>query len=137
MPQLGENFSARSVDSGGDALPTFDLRGQVQAGHVGIALALLADGCTFGDEQPGASALAVVGGGEFAGDIVHCAVARQGGHGDAVGQGQFAELHRIEQRNSHGFTLGWRGKTLRPGWQGAGITSGWRCPGVDGSDDTA
>jgi len=44
MPQLHHDLAARSVHGGCHLLPARDLLGRIQAGHIGIALALVADG---------------------------------------------------------------------------------------------
>ncbi|MOA14516.1 hypothetical protein D3C78_1346220 [compost metagenome] len=97
MPQLGHDAPARAVHGVGDPLPAFELLRPVQAGHIGIALALLADRRGFADQQAGAGALGIVGGHQGRGNGIGSAVARQRGHRHAVGQVQLAGTHRIEQ----------------------------------------
>ena len=58
MPELGDDFAALGMHGLGDFLPVPAAR-VVQAWHIGIALALLADGRGLGDQQTGAGALGV------------------------------------------------------------------------------
>jgi hypothetical protein len=90
VPELGHDLAAGRVHGARHGLPARDLLGRVQAGHVGVALALVADGGGFGDQQAGAGALGVVGRHQRGGHGVRRAVARERGHDDAVGELQVA-----------------------------------------------
>ncbi len=101
MPQLHHDLAACLVHGAGHFLPAVQLLGAVQAGHVGIALALGADGGGLRDDQARAGALRVVGGDQIGGNGLGRAVAGEGGHGNAVGQGDVTGLGGFEQ-GSHG-----------------------------------
>ena len=49
MPQLHDDFAASCVNAVGDTFPTIKLFSAVQAWHIGITLALVADGRRFCD----------------------------------------------------------------------------------------
>ncbi|MNS79694.1 hypothetical protein D3C72_1133550 [compost metagenome] len=102
VPQLHDDLAALGVHGVGHALPAFELFGAVEAGHVGVALALVADGGGFGDEQAGAGALGVVGGGDVGRDRVGRAVARERRHHDAVGELEVAGLDGVEKGGHRG-----------------------------------
>ena len=74
-----------------------ELLGAIQARHVGIALALVADGRGLGDQQAGAGALRVVLGHQRRGDRARRAGAGEGRHHDAVVQLQVACADGIEK----------------------------------------
>ena len=98
MPKLQEDPPASLVHGLRDLLPTGDLGVVVDAWGPGVALAFGADLAGFADDQAGVGALGVVAGVQFAGDIAwQAALAGQGRHHQAVGQGQGAELQRREQ----------------------------------------
>ena len=97
VPQLHHNFAVGLVDGLGHFFPAVELLGAVQAGHVGVALRLRADGGGFSDQQAGAGALGVVLRHQRGRDGVWGAVARQRCHRNAVGQLQATGLNGIEQ----------------------------------------
>jgi len=97
VPQLHHDLAALGVHGFGHALPAVELLGAVEAGHVGVALALVADGGGFGDEQARAGALRIVGGGDVGRNGVRRAVARERRHDDAVGELQVAGLYGVEK----------------------------------------
>ena len=97
MPELHDDLAARVVDCVGHFLPAGQLLRRIEAGNIGIALSLMADGRGFGHDQPGRGALSVVGDGQLAGNGIRRAVARERGHDDAVGKSQITGLERIEQ----------------------------------------
>ena len=104
VPQLHHNLATRLVHRMGYLLPAVELLGAVQARHIGIALALRADGGGLGDDEAGRGALGVVGGHQGVGYRPRSPVARQGRHDDAVGHGNLADLEGVEE-GGHGFVL--------------------------------
>ncbi|MNV30487.1 hypothetical protein D3C71_1217590 [compost metagenome] len=86
VPQLHHDLAAGVMHGAGHLLPAIQLLGAVQTGHIGIALGLRADGRGLGNDEAGTGALRVVGGNQVGGDGLGRAVARQGRHGNAVGQ---------------------------------------------------
>ena len=96
MPELHHNFAALVMHRFGDMLPAVKLLGAIQAGHIGIALALVADGGGFGNQQPGRGALGIVLSHQGCGNGVRRAVARQWRHHDAVGKLPIANLNSVE-----------------------------------------
>jgi hypothetical protein len=97
MPELHHDAAPGGVHRVGHAAPAAQLFGRVQPRHVGIALALVADRRGFGDEQPRARALRVVGDRQLGGHGVGRAVARQRRHHDAAGQVQRTGGDGLEQ----------------------------------------
>ena len=69
VPQLHENAPARLVHRARRLAPALDLGLAVEAGRPDVALPLLADLRGLGDDQPGAGALTVIGGGEVVGGV--------------------------------------------------------------------
>ncbi|MPM57377.1 hypothetical protein SDC9_104199 [bioreactor metagenome] len=98
MPELGDDLAAESMHRLGHFLPAIKLLCVIQPGHVGVALCLRVDGRAFGDQQPGACALRVVGGGDLSWHRIGRAVARERRHGDAVVELQIAGLQGGEKR---------------------------------------
>eukprot|EP01107_Rhizomastix_libera_P013519 TRINITY_DN3743_c0_g1_i1.p2 TRINITY_DN3743_c0_g1~~TRINITY_DN3743_c0_g1_i1.p2 ORF type:complete len:321 (+),score=-27.56 TRINITY_DN3743_c0_g1_i1:263-1225(+) len=98
VPQLQDDAAAGAMDGVGHLAPGRHLLLAVDARSVQVALGHGADGAGLGDDEAGTGALAVVlhrqGTGLVAGDGP---VAGQGGHDDAVGQGNVADGDRIEQ----------------------------------------
>ncbi|MNI29417.1 hypothetical protein D3C73_832330 [compost metagenome] len=121
MPKLGRDQAAFFVHGRGHFAPALHLLGRPQAGGVGVAHALRGHGSGFGQDQARAGALGVVldhqvvGHAAFAG-----ALARQGGHDEAVAQRQRA--------NAQGFKQGAHAKSFRPGVMGRGAQrhTAWR-----------
>ena len=107
MPQLRHDGAAGLVHGFGHALPAVELLGAVQAGHVGVALRLRADGGGLGNQQAGAGALRVIGGHQRRGDGARRAVARQRRHGNAVVQPQGAGGGGLVEKVGHGTGLSW------------------------------
>lgn len=97
MPELHHDLAANVVHGFRDLLPAIQLRGAIEAGHVGIALALVADGRGFGDQQAAAGALGVVLGHQGHRNGVGRPVAGERCQHDAVGQLQIAGLGGVEQ----------------------------------------
>jgi hypothetical protein len=97
MPQLHHDVSALRMHGIGDAAPASGLGVGVEARHVGIALALRADRCGFGNEQACAGALGVVAGHQCVGHIAGRAVAGQRRHDDAVFQLQVTGLCGVKE----------------------------------------
>ena len=99
---LGEHdFSAFRVHGFRYRLPAFNLFLRVEPGHIGVALALLADGGGLSDEQACAGALRVVGGHQRCGHGARRAVARERRHDDAVGKGDGADSNGVK-KGGHG-----------------------------------
>ncbi len=68
VPQLRDDLATIGMHRVGDALPCFQLLGGVQARHIGIALALVADGRCLGDQQAGSGPLPVIGDAQIGGN---------------------------------------------------------------------
>ena len=62
VPQLANDAPASGVNGVGDPAPPAQGVQAVEAGHIRVALALLADGRGLADEQAGTGTLGVVGG---------------------------------------------------------------------------
>ena len=104
--ELGDDLPAAGVDGVGDQAPAGDLLVGVQARGVRVALADRRGLRALGDDQAGAGALGVVLGDEGRRGLARArAVARQGRHDEAVGQGQRPQLVRGEQVG-HGVSSG-------------------------------
>jgi len=112
VPELDDDLAARGVDRVGHAPPAGQLFFRIQAGHVGIALALVADGRGFRDQQAGAGALAVIGGRDGQGYGARRPVAGQRGHDDAVGELQVADGDGVVQRGHRESWLGGEAKYI-------------------------
>ena len=98
VPDLRVDVAAGIVDGGGDGLPGFDLLLRPEAGDVGVADAEGIDGGAFGDDEAGGGALGVVVDHDGSGDVVGgAAQAGEGGHEDAVGEVEIAELDGVEE----------------------------------------
>ena len=114
VPQLHDDLAALGVHGVGHLFPGGDLLGAPDARHVGVALALVADGGGLGDDQPGpggrVGALAVVGRHAGIGQRAGRAVARERGHDDAGGQAQCASGEGVKQ-GGHVCFVGGEGQT--------------------------
>lgn len=87
MPQLHHDLAAFGVHRIGHLLPRSHLFGAPDARHIGVALALVADGRGLGDDQAcprgRIGALSVISGHAGVGQRAGCAVARERRHHDA------------------------------------------------------
>jgi hypothetical protein len=102
VPDLQEDAPAGLVHRVGHVLPAGHLGGRVDARLVPEGGVALHGHGGLGDEQAGTGALGVVGGHQVTGHVVVLgAAAGQGGHQDAVGQRQGADLEGLEQ-SGHG-----------------------------------
>src|SRR5450432_551558 len=104
MPELDEDASAALVHAVRHLAPARDLFFGVDAGGVLIALALLRNLARFGDQEPCGGALAVILDRQWIGyQAYDRAVAGQGRHHKAIGQGDRAKLVGLEQfgRRAH------------------------------------
>jgi hypothetical protein len=97
MPHLHDNLAAVGMHRVGHALPAVERFLAVEAGNVGIALALVGDGGGFGDDQAGGGALGVIFDVEIVRHGARRAVAGQRGHDDAVLDGDVADLGWFEE----------------------------------------
>ena len=87
MPELKEDPAALRMDGIGHLLPPRHLSFAVDAGRIGVALALTRDLGRLADDQAGGRALPVIFGVEFIrGVVLVGAAAGQRRHDDAVGQ---------------------------------------------------
>ena len=110
MPKLHKDAPARCVYGSSHWFPRLHLRLAPDAGHVRIALALLADGGGLADDEGraavGVSTLGVVARHAGVGQGTGGAVACQGGHDHAVGQGQKAHREGVKKLGHEGCLSG-------------------------------
>ncbi|OIQ67777.1 hypothetical protein GALL_506410 [mine drainage metagenome] len=97
VPELHHHLAPGCVHAAGDFLPGLDLLLGIHARHIGIALALLADDGTLGNDQPGAGTLGVVPGHQRRRNRIGRTVASQRSHDNPVGQMQIANGDRVEK----------------------------------------
>ena len=101
VPQLHDDLAARGVNRVGHHFPQGHLFIAPDAGHIRVALALVADGGGLGHDEPGAvhrvSALRVVSGHQLRRPGAGRAIAGEGCHHDAVGKVHGTDLKRAEQ----------------------------------------
>ncbi len=98
MPELDEDAAAALMHAIGDLAPARHLLLRVDAGGVLIALALLRNLARLGHQQAGGGALPVIFDRQRARhQACDRAVARQGRHHQAVGQGDRAKLVGLEE----------------------------------------
>ncbi|MNP27925.1 hypothetical protein D3C76_1208590 [compost metagenome] len=99
VPHLHGAMAAIGVDAFVDTLPGGDLLGAVDARRAGIAFGLEGNLRGFGDDQPGAGALAVVLGHQRGRYVtrLEAAQAGEGGHEHAVGQGERADFQGLQE----------------------------------------
>ena len=99
VPQLGEDLAPLGVHGLGDLFPACDLLRAVDAGGVGIALAVRANDGGFGDDEADVGAAAIVGShlrGRHQSRARHAA--GEGGHHEAIREGEGAvEAVRLKQ----------------------------------------
>ncbi len=69
VPELKKDLASSGVNGLDDFLPSCDLFGGVDTWSVGIAIAERGDGGSFGNDQSGGSALAVIFGVEIIGNV--------------------------------------------------------------------
>ena len=105
MPQLHYHLATTVVDGAGHFLPAIQLLGAIQAGHVGIALALRADGRGLGDDEASTGTLAVVLRHHLGRHGIRGPVARDGGHHDAIGQAHVTHMGGRKQGGRHRSSL--------------------------------
>ncbi len=107
VPKLQKDPAIAGMDRLGHAAPSRNLLGAMNAGRVGIAQALGRNLRRLGDDQPGRSALDVVGGIELLRHVSRPGpIAGQGRHDHAVGEAVGAELEGCEQVRMPGVGVG-------------------------------
>jgi len=101
MPQLHHDAPASGMHGVGHGFPGLHLFVAVQSGGIGVAMAFGADRRGLADDEAGPMLrmcpLRVVRGHQRGGHLPGRTVARQRRHHDAMGQGPWAHLNRIEQ----------------------------------------
>jgi len=117
MPELNHDLAGGLVHAVCDFFPAIELLGAVEARHIRITLALLADGGGLSDLQAGRGALCVLLDHERCRRCVRRAVARQWRHHDAIGEVHVADFYWREKRGHGGSLLFLRnGEEIKNGY---------------------